>query len=63
MPGIEQMKLRSTEVEIQVDPKVVDRGKNVGFMIMFNNNFFFYIPLMYMGWQGMGFLAEERKLY
>lgn len=57
------MKLRSTEVEIQVDPKVVDRGKNVGFMIMFNNNFFFYIPLMYMGWQGMGFLAEERKLY
>lgn len=57
------MKLRSTEVEIQVDPKVVvDRGKNVGFMIMFNNNFF-YIPLMYMGWQGLGFLAEKRKLY
>lgn len=62
MPGIEQMKLGSTEVEIQADLKVIDRGKNVGFMIMFNNNFF-YIPLMYMDWRGMGFLAEERKLY
>lgn len=56
------MKLRSTEVEIQVDPKVVDRVRNLGCVIMVNNNFI-YILLMCVGWEGIGFLAQERELY